>query len=63
MPELAGHLEQRVVLHVASADLDDVGVLGDRLGVLRVEQLGDHRQPGRGAGLGEDLERGGARAP
>ena len=30
LAELAGDLEQRVVLHVARADLDHVGVLGDR---------------------------------
>ena len=34
LAELARDLEQRVVLHVARADLDDVGVLGDRFGVL-----------------------------
>ena len=57
LAELARDLEQRVVLHVARADLDDVGVLGDRVGVLGVEQLGDDRQAGLGARLGEDLER------
>ena len=57
LAELARDLEQRVVLHVARADLHDVGVLGDRLGVLGVEQLGDDRQAGLRARLGEDLER------
>jgi hypothetical protein len=36
-------------------------VLVDRVGVLRVEQLGDDRQAGRLARLGEDLERLGPR--
>ena len=62
LAELARDLEQRVVLHVARADLHDVGVLGDGVGVLAVEQLGDDRQPGRLARLGEDLERLGAQA-
>ena len=63
LAELARDLEQRVVLHVARADLHDVGVLGDRVGVLGVEQLGDDRQPGLVARLGEDLERRDARGP
>ena len=62
LAELAGDLEQRVVLHVARADLHDVGVLGDRVGVRGVEQLGDDRQPGLRARLGEDLQRRGAQA-
>ncbi len=45
--------QQRVVLHVASADLDDVGHLEHRLEVARVHQLGDDRQPGLGLGLRE----------
>ena len=52
LAEPAGDLEQGVVLHVAGADLDDVGVLGDRLRVAGVEQLGDHRQTRRRARLG-----------
>src|SRR4051812_7199982 len=56
LAELAGDLEERVVLHVARADLDDVGVGVDGVGVLAVEQLGDDREAGLGAGLGEDLE-------
>ena len=63
LAELAGDLEQRVVLHVARADLDHVGVLGDRVGVLGVEELGDDRQAGLRARLGEDLQGAGARAP
>ena len=56
LAELARHLEQRVVLHVARADLDHVGVLGDQLGVRGVEQLGDDRQAGLRPRLGEDLQ-------
>ena len=58
LAELAGDLEQRVVLHVARADLDDVGVLVDHVGVLGVEQLGHDRQ----AGLAR-APRPGSRAP
>ena len=45
--------QQRVVLHVARADLDHVGDLGDRLEVAHVHQLGDDRQAGSLLGLGE----------
>ena len=45
--------QQRVVLHVARADLDHVRHLEDRLEVALVHQLGDDRQPGLGLGLGE----------
>ena len=38
--------QQRVVLHVARADLDHVGDLEHRLDVARVHQLGDDRQAG-----------------
>ena len=62
LAELARDLEQRVVLHVARADLDHVGVLGDQLGVRGVEQLGDDGQPGLRARLGEDLQPGRAEA-
>ena len=48
--------QQRVVLHVAGAELDHVGDLGDRLDVARVHQLGDDRQPGLGLGLGEQAQ-------
>ena len=36
--------QQRVVLHVAGADLEDVGVLGDDVDLVRLHHLGDHRQ-------------------
>ena len=45
--------QQRVVLHVARADLDDVGHLEHRLEVARVHQLGHDRQPGQLLGLGQ----------
>ena len=54
--------EQREVLHVARADLQHVGVLGDEIDLPRVHHLGDDRQAGLGAHLGEDLERVGAQA-
>ena len=44
MPVLADLLEQGEVLHVAGADLEDVGVLGDQLDVARVHDLGDDGQ-------------------
>ena len=43
--------QQRVVLHVAGADLDDVGDLDHGLEVARVHQLGDDRQAGLRLGL------------
>jgi len=62
LADLACRLEQRVVLHVAGADLHDVGVLGDRVGVVGVQELGDDRQAGLGPRLGEDLQRRNAQA-
>ena len=50
--------QQRVVLHVARADLDHVGDVGHRLDVADVHDLGDDRQPGLRARVGEDLEAG-----
>ena len=52
-PRAADLGQQRVVLHVARADLDHVGDLEHRLEVARVHQLGDDRQPGLLLGLGE----------
>ena len=43
--------KQRVVLHIAGADLDDVGDLDHGLEVARVHQLGDDRQAGLRLGL------------
>ena len=48
--------QQRVVLHVAGADLDDVGHLEHGLEVARVHQLGHHRQPGLLLGLGQQAQ-------
>ena len=45
--------QQRVVLHVARADLDHVGHLEHLVEVPLVHQLGDDRQAGLGLGLGE----------
>ena len=55
--------EQRVVLHVARADLDHVGDLEHRLEVAHVHQLGDDRQAGLGLRLGEQPQPLLARAP
>ena len=42
----ADGFEQLVVLHVAGADLEDVGVFGDELDVLGGHDLGDDGQAG-----------------
>ena len=52
----ADRLQQREVLHVARADLQHVRVAGDQVHVTRVDHLGHHRQAGRLAHLGEDLQ-------
>ena len=57
MPARADRLEQPDVGHVAGADLEHVGVLGDDGHVAGVDDLGDDRQPGGHADVGEDLER------
>ena len=49
--------QQRVVLHVPRADLEDVGVLGDDVDLARLHDLGDDRQAGPLARLGEVAER------
>ena len=49
--------QQRVVLHVARADLEDVGVLGDDVDLVRLHHLGDHRQAGLLARLLEVAQR------
>ena len=46
LPDLADPLEQREVLHVAGADLQDVGVLGHQLDLVRLHDLGHDRQAG-----------------
>ncbi len=54
--ELAEHLEQGEVLHVAGADLHDVGIAGHQLYVPRVDHLGDDGQAGRLPGQGQQLQ-------
>ena len=49
--------QQRVVLHVPGADLEDVGVLGDDVDLVRLHDLGDDRQAGPLARLGEVAQR------
>ena len=44
LARVADGLEQLVVLHVAGADLEHVGVLGDHRDVLGGHHLGDDRQ-------------------
>ena len=44
LPSFPTVLQQRIVLHVARADLDAVGVLGDESRALFVHRLGDDRQ-------------------
>src|SRR5918992_5557069 len=48
--------EEREVLHVPRADLDDVGGLDHRLDMPRVHELGDDRKSGLLPGLDEDVE-------
>ena len=52
----ADRFEQWVVLHVAGADLQHVGILRYQLDVLRRHYLRDDGQPGLGAGLGQELQ-------
>ena len=56
LPALADRLQQPEVRHVAGADLQHVGVLGDDVDVAGVDDLGDDRQAGHLAHVGEDLE-------
>ena len=56
LPHLAELLEHHEVLHVARADLQHVGPLGDRLGVAHVEHLGDDRQSDRVARGAQELQ-------
>ncbi len=52
----AGLAQQLEVLHVARADLEHVALLGDALDVLRRDDLGDDRETGAPALLGEERE-------
>ncbi len=54
--QAAGVLEQRKVLHVAGADLDDVGPLGNELERFVVDGFGDDAQSEAVANFGHDLE-------
>jgi len=45
--------QERVVLHVPGADLEDVRVLGDDVDLVGLHHLGDHRQPRPLARFGE----------
>ena len=53
---LADCFEQAVVLHVARADLQHVGVFGDQRHVLAGDDFGHDGEAGFGAGLGQQLE-------
>ena len=54
LAQLAGLLEQGEVLHVAGADLDDVGPLGDQFEGFAVEGFSDDAQAEAVANLGHD---------
>jgi hypothetical protein len=54
----AGAFEQREILHVARADLDDVGVLLDEIERLVVDGLGDDAEAVFFANFGENFEAG-----
>jgi hypothetical protein len=58
-PELR---EQRVVVHVAGADLDDIGHPEDGVQLAYVGELGDHGEPGPRAGLAQQHQAGAAEA-
>src|SRR5690606_26954208 len=49
-------LEERKVRHVAAADLEDIGVLGDELDLIRLHHLADDRHAGGGTGLSEQAQ-------
>ena len=55
--------KQRVVLHVARADLDAVGHFGDEVRAFFVERFGDDRQPRLAARQREQLESALAQVP
>src|SRR6266446_8452 len=52
----SGALEQREVLHVAGANLDDVGVLVDEVERLVIDGFGDDEQSEAVANFGHDLQ-------
>ena len=53
-PDFAERFQQREVLHVARADLQDVGILGHELDVTIRHDFGDDRQAGRFSALCEE---------
>jgi hypothetical protein len=59
---VAGALQEREILHVARADLDDVGVLFDEVEGFAVNRFGDYAEAVSGADFREDLEAGFAEA-
>ena len=52
----SGALEQRKILHVAGADLDDVGVFFDQIEGFVVDGFGDDAQAVLFANLGQNLQ-------
>jgi hypothetical protein len=54
LAQAAGMLEQRKILHVARADLDDVGPFGDEVEGFVVDGFGDDAQAEAVANLGHD---------
>ena len=56
LARVAHGLQELVVLHVAGADLEHVGILGDHRHMLRGHHLGDDRQAGLAPRGGEHLE-------
>ena len=57
LAQAAGVLEQGEVLHVAGADLDDVGPFGDQVEGFVVDGFGDDAQAEAVADLGHDAQR------
>jgi hypothetical protein len=56
LPDAAEVLETRIVLHVARADLDAVGVLGHQVGLLLVHRFRHHGESGFPPRHGQQLE-------
>ena len=57
-PDLAAASMQRVILHVAGADLEDVGVFGDEGNIVFAHHFGDDGEACLRARLGEQFEAG-----
>ena len=56
LPSAPTDLQEPIVLHVAGADLQDVGIAGHEFHVALRHDLGHHGQAGLGTGGGEDLQ-------